>query len=104
MLRRQFLSERMDERLDFVHQIVRQVAYDRLNTLLRRRLHRQVAHALETHWQTERNPAEIAFHYGEAGLLNRLEYARYSILAGEKLLRTFRSQARLPSLTTPWPR
>jgi DNA-binding SARP family transcriptional activator len=89
LLRRQFLIERPDDRLDFVHQIVRQVAYDGLNNLLRRRLHRQVAIALEKHRHSERNPAEIAFHYAEAGLLNRLEYARYSILAGEKLLRTF---------------
>ncbi|MBX3000173.1 MAG: DUF2791 family P-loop domain-containing protein [Caldilineaceae bacterium] len=89
LLRRQFLVERLDERLDFVHQIVRQVAYDSLNVLLRRRLHRQVALALVEIPQSDRNPAEIAFHFGEAGLLNRAEYARYSVLAGEKLLRTF---------------
>jgi tetratricopeptide (TPR) repeat protein len=89
LLRRQFLIERPDDRLDFVHQIVRQVAYDGLNNLLRRRLHRQVAMALEKYRHSQRNPAEIAFHYAEAGLLNRLEYARYSILAGQKLLRSF---------------
>lgn len=89
LLRRQFLVERLDERLDFVHQIVRQVAYDGLNVLLRRRLHRQAALALVENPQSDRNPAEIAFHFGEAGLLNQVEYARYSVLAGEKLLRTF---------------
>ncbi len=89
LLRRQFLVERLDDRLDFVHHVVRQVAYEGLNSLLRRRLHRQVALALTGRQRPERNPAEIAFHYGEAGRLNWLEYARFSILAGEQLLRSF---------------
>jgi tetratricopeptide (TPR) repeat protein len=95
LLRRQFLVERLDERLDFVHQIVRQVAYDGLNTLLRRRIHHQVAVALAESHRNNRNPTEIAFHYGEAGLLYRPEYARYSVLAGEKLLLTFSLQGAL---------
>ncbi|MBI1296579.1 AAA family ATPase [bacterium] len=89
LLRRQFLIERLDDRLDFVHQVVRQVAYDGLNALLRRRLHRQVALALAAKDQHDRNPAEIAFHFGEAGRLNQAEYAQYSVLAGEQLLRSF---------------
>ncbi|MEZ4834678.1 MAG: AAA family ATPase [Caldilineaceae bacterium] len=89
LLRRQFLIERGDDRLDFVHQVVRQVAYDGLNALLRRRLHRQVALALSAKEQVDRNPAEIAFHFGEAGRLNQAEYAQYSVLAGEQLLRAF---------------
>lgn len=89
LLRRQFLIEHGDDRLDFVHQVVRQVAYDGLNALLRRRLHRQVALALAAKEQVDRNPAEIAFHFGEAGRLNQAEYAHYSVLAGEQLLRAF---------------
>jgi DNA-binding SARP family transcriptional activator len=88
LLARQFLVERMDERIDFVHQVVRQVAYEGLHTLLRRRLHRQVAEALAQHQQPQ-SPMEIAFHYGQAGLLNRLDYARFSVLAGERLLRSY---------------
>lgn len=88
LLARQFLVERMDERIDFVHQVVRQVAYEGLHSLLRRRLHRQVAEALEQHQQPQ-SPMEIAFHYGQAGLLNRLDYARFSVLAGERLLRSY---------------
>lgn len=111
LLRRQFLLERPDERLDFVHQIVRQVAYDRLNSLQRRRLHTRVAHALVTGGKAHENPAEIAFHFGQAGPGARPDFAYYSLLAGESLLRTLASQqaivhfdrglAALGALTTP---
>lgn len=92
LLRRQFLLERPDERMDFVHQIVRQVAYDRLNSLQRRRLHGRVAHALVTGGKAHENPAETAFHFGQAGSSARPDFAHYSLLAGESLLRTFAPQ------------
>jgi DNA-binding SARP family transcriptional activator len=92
LLRRQFLLERPDERIDFVHQIVRQVAYDRLNSLQRRRLHGRVAHALVTGGKAHENPAETAFHFGQAGSSARPDFAYYSLLAGESLLRTFAPQ------------
>ena len=93
LLRRQFLLERLDERLDFVHRLVRQVAYQQLNSLLRRRLHRRVAEALPRLGTAEESPAEIAFHFGQAGPALATEFARYSILAGEQLLRTFSAEA-----------
>jgi len=72
---------------------VRQVAYDSLNTLQRRRLHRRVAHALVAGGRPEgtrhENPGETAFHFGQAGSGARQEYAYYSLLAGEAMLRTF---------------
>lgn len=89
LLHRQFLIERLDERLDFNHQIVRQVVYDSLNSLLRRRLHLQVADALDSLRSAGETPTEIAFHYGQAGNKAQASFARYSVLAGEKLLRTF---------------
>ncbi len=92
LLRRQFLLERPDERIDFVHQLVRQVAYDNLNSLQRRRLHGQVARGLVAGGKADENPAEVAFHFGQAGPGQRGEYARYSLLAGESLLRTFSLQ------------
>ena len=46
LLQRKFLLERADERLDFSHQIVRQVAYEHMSVIQRRRLHLRVAKAL----------------------------------------------------------
>ena len=92
LLRRQFLLERPDERMDFVHQIVRQVAYDQLNSLQRRRLHARVARALVSGGKAHENPAETAFHFGQAGSSARPDFAHYSLLAGEALLRTFAPQ------------
>ena len=92
LLRRQFLLERPDERMDFVHQIVRQVAYDQLNSLQRRRLHARVARALVTGGKAHENPAETAFHFSQAGSSARPDFAHYSLLAGEALLRTFAPQ------------
>ncbi|MEZ4557936.1 MAG: AAA family ATPase [Caldilineaceae bacterium] len=89
LLQRQFFMERADQRLDFSHQVVRQTVYDNMNTLLRRRLHRRVADALVALQQQDRNAAEIAFHYGAAGSSSQLNFARYSVLAGEKLLQSF---------------
>ena len=96
LLRRQFLLERPDERMDFVHQIVRQVAYDQLNSLQRRRLHGRVARALVTAQvaggKSHENPTEVAFHFSQAGSSARPDFAHYSLLAGEALLRTFAPQ------------
>ncbi|RME62213.1 MAG: hypothetical protein D6790_06700 [Caldilineae bacterium] len=98
LLQRQFLLERLDERLEFVHQVVRQVAYDSLNPLARRRLHRRVAAALVALGKAEENPAEAAFHFGQAGAVGRLDFARYSVLAGEMLLRTYSLQQAIDHL------
>ena len=86
LLARNYLLERPDERLDFCHQVVRQVAYDSMSTLQRRRLHQCVGDALRQLPRAAENPEEIAFHYRHAGAQARQLYARYSVLAGEKLL------------------
>jgi tetratricopeptide (TPR) repeat protein len=89
LLQRKFLVERPDERLEFSHQIVRQVAYERMPILQRRRLHRRVADALAALGRAGQNPREIAFHYGQAGATSRTDFAHFSLLAGEMLLRTY---------------
>jgi len=89
LLQRKFLLERPDERLDFSHQVVRQVAYDSMTTLPRRRLHLRVAEALVRLQRGNQIPGEIAFHYRQAGLSAQQEFAHYSVLAAEKLLRTY---------------
>ncbi len=89
LLQRKFLIERPDQRLDFSHQIVRDEAYDSMSALQRRRWHLRVADALVKLYRADHNPAEAAFHYGQAGAAGRLPFARYSVLAGEKLLRAF---------------
>ncbi|RIK38067.1 MAG: hypothetical protein DCC55_22355 [Chloroflexi bacterium] len=86
LLRRQFLVERPDERLEFSHQVVRQVAYETMPALQRRRLHRQVADALVALGRGYDSPAEIAFHYGQAGAASQPAFVEYSVLAGEKSL------------------
>jgi DNA-binding SARP family transcriptional activator len=89
LLRRNFLVERPDERMDFSHQIVRQSVYDRLNALQRRRLHRHIGQALARSGQAETNPSEAAFHFGLAGGQAQAEFGRYSVLAGEMVLKSF---------------
>ncbi len=89
LLRRKFLLERPDDRLDYSHQIVRQSVYDRLNALQRRRLHRDVGNALIQTGKAQINPSETAFHLGLAGADERLDYGRYSVLAGEMVLKSF---------------
>ena len=89
LLERKFLIERPDQRLDFSHQVVRQVAYDSMSALQKRRWHLRVADALATLHRAEMNPAETAFHYSQAGANAQHAFAHYSILAGEKLLQTY---------------
>jgi DNA-binding SARP family transcriptional activator len=89
LLQRKFLIERPDQRLDFSHQLVRQEAYDSMSALQRRRWHLRVADALVLLHRADHNPAEAAFHYGQAGAAAQLPYARYSVHAGEKLLRAY---------------
>jgi len=89
LLQRKFLIERPDQRLDFSHQTVRQVAYESMSALQRRRWHLRVANALVKLHRAEHNPAETAFHYSQSGQAGRIPDARYSILAGEQLLRSY---------------
>ncbi|MEZ4673662.1 MAG: AAA family ATPase [Caldilineaceae bacterium] len=89
LLQRKFLVERADERLDFSHQIVRQVAYENMSVLQRRRLHLRVAAALAAARRAVEMPGEIAFHYRQSGSSADDQVAHYSVLAGERLLHSF---------------
>jgi len=89
LLERKFLLERPDDRLDFTHGVIRQVAYDSMSTLHRRRLHQRVGDAMVQLQLAESAPSEVAFQYANAGRNARLPYARYSVLAGRKLLATY---------------
>jgi len=89
LLQRRFLVERPDDRLDFSHQLVRQVAYDAMFVLQRRRLHLRVADALAALPRAAEIPGEIAFHYRQAGASASLQFAHYSVLTGERLLRAY---------------
>ncbi|MCB0063564.1 MAG: AAA family ATPase [Caldilineaceae bacterium] len=89
LLQRKFLLERPDERLDFSHEIVRQVAYENMSILERRRLHRRVADALAALPRAQEIPGEIAFHYRQSGPGASRLTAQYRVLAGERLLHTY---------------
>ncbi len=89
LLQRNFLLERADERIDFSHQIVRQVAYEHMSVLQRRRLHLRVATALAASRRALEVPGEIAFHYRQSGGSANELVAQYSVLAGERLLHTY---------------
>lgn len=89
LLQRRFLVERPADRLDFSHQLVRQVAYDNMFVLQRRRLHLRVADALAASLRATELPSEIAFHYRQAGASAGLLLAQYSVLTGERLLRAY---------------
>lgn len=89
LLQRRFLVERPHDRLDFSHQLVRQVAYDTMFVLQRRRLHLRVADALAASPRAAEIPGEIAFHYRQAGASASLLLAQYAVLTGERLLRTY---------------
>lgn len=89
LLQRKFLLERPDERLDFSHEIVRQVAYENMSILQRRRLHRRVADALAALPRAQEIPGEIAFHYRQSGPGAGRLTAQYRVLAGERLLHAY---------------
>lgn len=89
LLQRKFLIELPSDRIDFSHQIVRQVAYEHLSVLQRRRFHLRVAEALVASSRAAEAPTEIAFHYRQAGGNHQPLVAQYSVLAGERLLRTY---------------
>ncbi len=89
LLQRNFLLERADDRIDFSHQIVRQVAYENMSVLQRRRLHLRVAAALAASRRALEMPGEIAYHYRQSGSSANALVAQYSLLAGERLLHTY---------------
>lgn len=89
LIARKFLIERSDDRLDFSHNVVRQVAYDTMSALHRRRIHQRIGDAMVQLGLAEKSPSEVAFQYRNAGRSARIPYARYSLLAGRKLLASY---------------
>jgi len=91
LLRRQFLVEVSPARLDFSHQIVREVVYRQLSPVVRRRLHQRVAAGLVSLFGKQAGPraAEIAEHSLQAGAPARLQALSFSVLAGDYALRAF---------------
>jgi len=89
LLQRNFLVEWTNDRIDFSHQIVRQVAYDHMSVLQRRRLHLRVAEAQAASRRALEIPGEIAFHYRQTGGSANTLVAQFSVLAGERLLHAY---------------
>ena len=91
LLRRQFLVEVSPARLDFSHQIVREVVYRQLSPVARRRLHQRVAAGLVSLFGKQAGPraAEIAEHSLQAGASARGQALAFSVLAGDYALRAF---------------
>lgn len=91
LMKRQFLVEVSPGRLDFSHQIVRDVIYRQLSPLARRRLHRRVADALILLFGKQASPhaAEIAEHSLRAGIVAREQAMIFSVLAGKYAMRAF---------------
>ncbi len=91
LLRRQFLVEVGNDRLSFVHDVVRQVIYASLSSLARRRWHRLVAEALIALHGSDAGPhaVNVAYHYRHAGPRYAPEALRYTVLAGDYLRRTY---------------
>jgi hypothetical protein len=94
LLRRQILEETTAGRLRFVHDKLREVAYNQLAEHRRRDLHRTAADTFEA--EALRNPAgerleakaaTLAYHYLRAGVDDQA--AKYSWLAGRYARRTF---------------
>ncbi|MBD1914100.1 MULTISPECIES: AAA family ATPase [unclassified Leptolyngbya] len=73
---------------DFVHDIVRQIAYHQMSVPRRRLMHRQIAQALKSSFATEDSFAsEIAYHASLGG--NHDLAASACIIAAERCLRLF---------------
>jgi tetratricopeptide (TPR) repeat protein len=90
LVARQILEEQAPGRLRFVHDKLREVAYEGIDTGRRQRLHRAAAIAIEAREKRTGTLAlaypVLAHHYGMAGLEEKtLEYLE---AAGERALRT----------------
>ena len=74
----QLIASGSDDSFSFTHDKIREVLYEELNPIRRRRLHRHVAEGLERHCARSQCAVEkLAHHYIEAGDHQRgLEYAK----------------------------
>src|SRR5207247_4587461 len=84
----QLLAAESGELFTFTHDKIREVLYEELNPIRRRRLHRRTAEGLERH--RDRTPVAVetlAHHYIEAGDYGRgLDYAKQAAAAAEKIV------------------
>jgi len=83
----QLLVAERGEAFTFTHDKIREVLYEELNPIRRRRLHRRAAEGLKRH--SDRTPVAVetlAHHYIEAGDYQRgLDYAKQAAAAAEKI-------------------
>ena len=83
----QLLAAESGELFTFTHDKIREVLYEELNPIRRRRLHRRTAEGLESH--RDRTPVAVetlAHHYIEAGDYERgLDYAKQAAAAAENI-------------------
>ncbi len=82
----------------FEHALVRRTLRESLNTPQRRRMHRQIGHALETlnnqtHTRQIAPPDKLAYHFGEAGGDDTEKAISYSLIAVENALQIHASEA-----------
>ncbi len=86
------VSEGKTENLYFYHPLYREVAYKRMLSRHKKRLHKKIAQTIEEHFSSRIHEfyEELARHYKNADEKNKA--VKYSILAGEKLEKNYASQ------------
>ncbi len=86
-VRAQLIATGKDDSFTFTHDKIREVLYEELNPIRRRRLHRNAAEALERGCGPSRCAVErLAYHYIQAGDYERgLTYAKRSAHEAERL-------------------
>ncbi|GBD09939.1 Transcriptional regulatory protein MoaR1 [Candidatus Thermoflexus japonica] len=91
LLERHFLREDAEERLSFVHDVVRRVIYEAIPPVVRRRRHQRLAEALATLYGLHPGPysAEIAYHFQRAGRAALPSMVRYAVEAGDHARRAY---------------
>ena len=85
----QLVKAKGRESFSFTHDKIREVLYEEINPIRRKRLHQRIGEALENQYQ-QGNQAyiqDLAHHFTESGDLVRS--LKYSILAAEKASRLF---------------
>lgn len=85
LIERHFLQEDAEERLSFVHDVVRRVIYEAIPPVVRRRQHQRLAEALVALYGPYPGPysAEIAYHFQRAGRSALPAMVRYAVEAGD---------------------
>ncbi|HXF69287.1 MAG TPA: AAA family ATPase [Thermoflexus sp.] len=85
LLDRHFLQEDSEDRLSFVHEVVRRVIYEAIPPVVRRRQHLRLAEALAALYGPHPGPysVEIAYHFQRAGRSALPAMVRYAVEAGD---------------------